>query len=38
LERLLSIANLFKNKAKVLKEAYAPLLQHIVIENCENLE
>jgi hypothetical protein len=25
-ERLLSIANLFKNKAKVIKEAYIPLL------------
>lgn len=37
LERLLSIAKEFNNKAKVIKEGYVPLLQAIAIDSCDDL-
>jgi uncharacterized NAD-dependent epimerase/dehydratase family protein len=36
-EKLLINAALFKNKAKVVKEGYVPLLQTISIESCDDL-
>jgi hypothetical protein len=37
-QNLIANAALFKNKAKVIKEGYLPLLQSIMIESCDDLE